>query len=212
MAPLIIPFLKKGSFRFNGKELRHFHHRYNMTWAGERCVEIPIADLYLSQVAETQVLEVGNVLSHYRPCNHMIVDKYEKGPGVQSVDIVDFESEQRFALILSISTFEHIGFDDSNEDRSGEKISQAIHCCRRLLSRAGLLVITVPVGYNPDLDRMLESERIGASCTRFLVRTAFSEWRESSKREAMKCNYGGPYPYANALAVIEFSSTDHAGQ
>src|SRR5713101_4756266 len=70
LAPLIIPLLSKKSFEFQGHRLDCFYHRYNMTWAGERCVEIPIAKSYLDQYQAGDVLEVGNVLSHYFPVQH----------------------------------------------------------------------------------------------------------------------------------------------
>lgn len=206
MAPIIIPFLPKRSFSFDGRPLSLFYHRYNMTWAGERCAEIPIALSYAAGVPSGDFLEIGNVLSHYGLEQHLVVDKYEKGPGVQSVDIVDFKATKKFSLVLSISTFEHIGFDDSNDGRSGEKIQHAISCCRRLLTPNGLLVLTVPIGYNPDLDGMLRSRSIDASRARFLIRTAFSAWREASEREAMEAQYGCPYPYGNAVAVLEFGA------
>jgi hypothetical protein len=36
------------------------------------------------------VLEVGNVLSHYFPVHHDVLDKYEKAKGVINEDVVEF--------------------------------------------------------------------------------------------------------------------------
>ena len=46
-APLIIPRLAKRNFIFEGQSLPLFYHRYNMTWANERAIEVPIAVVLL---------------------------------------------------------------------------------------------------------------------------------------------------------------------
>ncbi|MFK5282271.1 hypothetical protein ACI3PL_22195, partial [Lacticaseibacillus paracasei] len=61
-----------------------------------------------SKNAPSCILEVGNVLSNFMPCNHIVVDKFEKASGVLNVDIVDYRSTHKFDFIISISTFEHI--------------------------------------------------------------------------------------------------------
>ncbi len=81
-APLIIPRLSKAEFEFDGKSLSLFYHHYNMTWANERAVEVPIAADFLRRSAGKRVLEVGNVLSHYGDVDHTILDKYERGTGI----------------------------------------------------------------------------------------------------------------------------------
>ena len=148
-APLIIPRLAKAEFTFEGKSLPLFYHRYNMTWATERAVEVPVAGEFLRRFAGKSVLEVGNVTPHYLDTGHTILDKFESGPGIINEDIADFAPGERFDLILSVSTFEHIGFDDEADGDSGEKIAQAIATCRSLLAADGQLVLTLPLGYNP---------------------------------------------------------------
>jgi SAM-dependent methyltransferase len=204
-APLIIPRLPRNSFVFHGKSLPYFFHGYNMTWAGERCVEVPIAFNYLEQAAGKNILEVGNVLSHYRETTHDILDKFEKGRGVINEDILTFAPAKKYDLVLSISTFEHIGFDDEADEPSGKKILAAIAACRKLLSPSGRLIITVPLGYNPDLDQLVASGGLDVSAESFLRRTGFSEWQECTKGEAIKSKYKTPFPYANGIMVAEFS-------
>ena len=63
-APLIIPRLARAEFVFEGKSLPLFYHRYNMTWANERAVEVPVAGEFLRRFAGKRVLEVGNVTPH----------------------------------------------------------------------------------------------------------------------------------------------------
>jgi hypothetical protein len=61
---------------------------------------------------ERNILEIGNVLSHYFPVNHDIVDKYEKADGVINQDVVHFYSPKKYDLIVSVSTLEHVGWDE----------------------------------------------------------------------------------------------------
>jgi len=204
LAPLIIPTLPKKTFHFRGEEHPYLLHAYNMTWASERCVEVPIARSYVKQKGADKVLEVGNVLSHYGPVQHDILDKFEQGPRVINEDIVQFRPKKKFELVISVSTFEHIGYDDEAEGSSAGKIQAAINACRNLLEPGGSLVITVPIGYNPELDGMLRSDVLESARETFLKKFGKLDWRECSKDEALACKYKEPFPYANAIAVVEF--------
>ena len=64
----------------------------------------------------------GNVLLHYFPADHEIVDKYEKGDGIVNEDIVNFRPGKKYDLIVSISTLEHISW---NEEKKPKKIPGA---------------------------------------------------------------------------------------
>jgi SAM-dependent methyltransferase len=205
-APVILPCLGREPFSFRGRNYDCFYARYNMTWAGERMVEIPLGKALLEEHAGRRILEVGNVLSHYFPARHVIVDKFEAGHGVLNLDILAYEPPERFDLILSISTFEHIGFDDDTPSSSGEKILQAIGHCRRLLSPSGRLVLTFPTGYNPELDELLRSGRIGARRLDCLLRTAPRKWAECDLATALQHPYRARFPYGNALVVAEFTA------
>ena len=205
LAPVIIPLLPNRTFEFRGKRFACFYHRYNMTWAGERAVEIPIANSYLEQCAGKNILEVGNVLSHYFPIRHEVLDKFEQGSGVINQDIIGFMPGKQYALIISISTFEHIGFDDEAEEPSDKKIARAIAACRNLLTPDGRLVLTVPLGYNPDLNRLIVTGELGAAEETYLRRVTRLGWEPCRKDEALRCRFKTPYPYANAILVAEFS-------
>ena len=137
-----------GTFAFGTRRLAYYCHAYNHTWLNERCIEIPLALDFLRP--GMRVLEVGRVLDHYRPFPHDCVDKFE--PGAVNVDVVDYKPSENYDLILSISTLEHVGWD---EDRNREKIHVAIRHLRSLLKPGGVLVATLPTGYNQNLDEDL---------------------------------------------------------
>lgn len=173
-------------------------------------VEIPIIRTYIDRCFGRNVLEVGNVLSHYGLVNHLIIDKYEKAVGVLNLDVLDYRPEILFDLIVSISTFEHIGFDDDAVGSSRDKILSAIDHCRSLLSEGGVFVITVPLGYNPDLDSLISSGEIGSTSLSFLYRNGFSKWQQTDYATAVGHPYRHFFPYANSLAVIEFGKRNCA--
>ncbi|HUS34794.1 MAG TPA: hypothetical protein VM680_05540 [Verrucomicrobiae bacterium] len=205
-APVIIPTLPKRTFGYKGEDLPYVYHRYNMTWASERCVEVPIGRWWASRFDTRAVLEVGNVLSHYGPVQHQILDKFEKGAGVMNEDIVTFRPSNKYELIFSISTFEHIGFDDEAEGSSATKILEAIEACRSLLALSGVLVITIPINYNPELDALIAENRLPSTDRAFLFRRGYTDWVETDQASALKARYKAPFPYANAIMVAEFAS------
>jgi SAM-dependent methyltransferase len=210
-APVIIPLLRPREFEFRGRTYSCFYARYNMTWVGERMVEIPLAKDWVDAGRGRRILEVGNVLSHYFPVTHTVVDKYERcDPGLR-MDILDYCPPEPLDLILSISTFEHIGFDDESEGSSRDKILAAISHCRGLLAPAGRLVITVPTGYNPELDALVREGSLPCSEIHALIRTGRREWREGTVDEAFQHPYRHRFPYANAILVVGFSAWTTGG-
>ena len=198
-------FKSRRSFTARGVDYRYFYHAYNQTYCNERAVEIPIVWPIVQRVPPERVLEVGNVLSHYFSTRHDVVDKYERAPGVQNADVVDFRPAKAYDLIVSISTLEHVGFNEQPLEPG--KPWRAIGHLRRCLSPQGRLVITVPMGYNPHLDRMLESGRIPLDDPLCLCRISRdNRWREASWEEIRHARYGHPYRNANGLVVATFQS------
>ena len=203
-SPFVRSFLRRRDFEYRGEKLQCVYENYNVTWSNERCAEIPIAQWHLVQT-DGPVLEVGNVLGHYGPHSHTVIDKFETAPNVINEDITEWKTDKRFALIISISTFEHIGFDDAAGD-SKEKIRAAIDACCALLAPDGRLVITVPLGYNPALDELIANDTLGANQAHFLLRHGRREWSEAPRNQADGTKYGYPFPYANGLWIAEFNA------
>ena len=44
---------------------------------------------------------------------HDVLDKYEKGNNVINDDVVSFSTEVKYDLIVSVSTLEHVGWDEN---------------------------------------------------------------------------------------------------
>ena len=119
---------------------------------GERAVEVPIARWFVDDVPRSvPILEVGNVLAHHAPFPHPVVDRYERAPGVENVDVVGYRPPVPFSRILSVSTLEHVGFDESPPQPG--KFALALRgLYHEALAPGGRMLVTLPVGYNPEVD------------------------------------------------------------
>jgi SAM-dependent methyltransferase len=166
----------RGVFELDGQRYPYLYNRHKFTWLTERAVEVPVAQALVDAHAADRVLEIGNVLSHYRPQQHVVVDKYEQAPGVLNRDVLDLGGLDRFDLIVAISTLEHVGWDESPRDPA--KAKRAIDVLQSLLAPGGLLAITVPVGYNPAFDAALSSGDVPLDRAVALRRAGGTRWRE----------------------------------
>jgi hypothetical protein len=187
------------TFRFDGKEYEYLYHSYNKTWKNERGVEIPIFRELILRHQGKRILEVGNVLAHYLPVQHDVVDKYEVAPGVINQDIVEFVPPKRYDLIFSVSTLEHVGWDE--EPLNPAKLLQAIdHLRTACLAPLGTLVASLPIGYNRYFDDLLRSGKSPFTTQRFLKRASKRNyWVESDWENCRDAPYGRFV--ANALVI-----------
>lgn len=188
-------------FSYQNKEYRQFWKNYNATWLNERAVEIPIIMSIMQSFRGKRILEVGDVLSNYFPVAHDIVDKYDSAFGVIRRDAADFIPEKKYDLVVSVSTLEHIGFDETPQDP--KKISEAIKNLKtNCLNQNGTLVVTLPLGYNANLDGMLERNELPFDTIGFLKRVSkTNQWKEVSWDEARGARYNFPFPFANVVAI-----------
>ncbi|MFA5930192.1 MAG: hypothetical protein WC861_04890 [Candidatus Micrarchaeia archaeon] len=189
-------------FAFAGKEYDCFYHPYNMTWENERCVEVPVAWEAIQSAKGKRVLEVGNVLSHYFDSKHDVLDKYEVDEGVINSDIVGFSPEKKYGLVVSISTLEHVGWDE--QPRTPMKIFQAFSSIEEICTPGGRALVTLPIGYNPTVDSLLLEGKPDGWEWRFLKRISESSWKEISAQETRGIAYNTPFLGANCVAFGTF--------
>jgi hypothetical protein len=192
-----------GTFTFQGRPYHYLYHHCSTTWKNERAVEVPIILEKVQSCQGGRILEVGNVLSHYVPFQHDIVDKYEKVDGVINQDVVDFQpaENEKYDLIVSISTMEHVGWDEKPRDPM--KIPLALeNLTTKCLAPGGEIVITLPIGYNTYLDKLLKENKIRFTEQYYLKRISDdNKWIEVGVGEAREAKYGAPFPYANMVAI-----------
>ena len=139
------------------------------------------------------------MLSNYVHFQHDIVDKYEKAEGVINQDVVDFQPAEnendKYDLIVSISTIEHVGWDETPRDP--KKIPRALeNLTTKCLAPRGEIVVTLPLGYNTYLDKLLkELEKKGIE-----TRTFFIPMHEQPVFQNMGLFKGEGYPVAEELS------------
>lgn len=189
-------------FEFKNSKYRYFHHPANDTKQNERAVEIPIIRREM-EGRPLATLEVGNVLSQYFGRHKWTtIDLSEKEDSVINDDIASYNGGP-YDLIISISTFEHLGIEDGRD--KFKSIDAVENCMYSLLSPGGRLFFTVPVGYNIVLDSWLMYRWPGKS--RYMVRTTSDNlWLECNRDIAERMKYAKPYPSANAIIVGEYIS------
>ena len=196
------------TFSFSGKEYEYFIHKYSCTWSNERAVEIPIFKRILLEALDKdqRILEIGRVFNHYLKNNGRwtVLDKYEFNPDTLNEDIVDYKvafERDKYDLIISVSTMEHVGFE---EDGDLGKVDRAIdNILNNVLSEDGLFIFSVPLGYNPSLDEKIFSGKLSTKHVKYLKRDARMRWHEATSEEVRGSVYGDPwYVSANGLAIV----------
>ncbi len=196
-------FSDSKKFSFQNQKYDYFHHPYNT--GGERTVEVPIIWKVVEEYRASQkrILEVGNVLSHYFPVSHTVVDKYEPGEGVINEDIVTYNPSEKYDLIVSISTLEHVGWDE--KPKEPEKILKAIERLKDLLAPKGKMIVTLPLGYNTEMDKYLKEGKINFSKIYLMKRvTKSNKWVEKRFKRVPDAEYGKPFPFANVILICFF--------
>ncbi|MEK7263731.1 MAG: hypothetical protein AAB071_04385 [Bacteroidota bacterium] len=193
-------YTKKEEFTFHSHIYNYFFHNYNATWENERAVEIPIILAALSSLKGKKILEVGNVLQHYGFTGHDVVDKYEGGVNVLNSDIADFKPVQKYDCIVSISTLEHVGWDE--EPREPKKFNDAIrNISENCLAKGGTLIVTLPVGYNSYVDKYLAKQPSALGELFFLKKVSKRIWEEVPYEKVRDTKYNYPFSASNAICI-----------
>ena len=192
---------RRGSFRLDGEDYPYLFHCYKATWLTERAVEVPVVQRIVDR-EPGRVLEVGNVLSHYRAQRHVVVDKYEEAPGILNRDVLELGDLGVFELVVAISTLEHVGWDE--QPRRPEAALEAVQALRDRLAPGGRLVLTHPVGYNPHLDDALRSGAVPLARMGALRRAGRrTRWEQVPSDAAWRVRYDFLLYSARAVVFAE---------
>ncbi|MHB8519339.1 MAG: SAM-dependent methyltransferase [Limisphaerales bacterium] len=204
VSPLVLMLLGKRQFQLNQLVFQYYYSHRFTTWSNERCVEVPVGLDALGRYKSENILEIGNVLSQFIKVRHTVLDKYQESPVTKVVneDICTVDLKRKYDLILSISTLEHVGYDEGDDDEiTRKKTKMAFQNCLNHLSEGGCFLVTIPIGYNPVMTDMLEKRELCMETEFYMHRVRYSTWRECDRATALTCCYGKPYPCANALYI-----------
>ncbi|MDP8248635.1 MAG: methyltransferase domain-containing protein [Candidatus Tritonobacter lacicola] len=198
-------YIKDGYFEMGNEKYKYFYHLYNATFRKERAVEIAIAKIFLENFKGKEILEVGNVLNYYTKYPHDVIDKYEKGDGVINEGIVGYDPGKKYDLIISISTLEHIGWDERPVEHN--KVLKALKSMENLLNPGGEMLVTVPLGYNSDIDNLINEKKLNFTKSYFLKKISKdNKWQEVAYEKVKDPKYDFKFSRANEIFIGIFKN------
>lgn len=170
-------------------------------WRTERCVELALGKSALAAHGPDRSLEVGNVMPLAGVSGHTVVDKYEVGDRVVNEDIVDYAPGRRYRLVVSLSTLEHVGWDEVPRDPA--KAVLALERMSVLVDDDGALLVTIPVGVRRDLESAFVTAAGSTfdSVTLLVRRSRRPRWEARPLSELPGVLYGRPFPCGNGVLV-----------
>jgi len=73
---------------------------------------------------------------------------------------------------------------------------------KNYLSDKALFIITIPLGFNAELDNVIFENKLPFKQIYYLRRTSRNnKWQECSKNDVLDAKFGYPFICANALAI-----------
>lgn len=195
------------TFAYWDVELRYCRAPYNNAGLNERAVEVPIAQWFVGQQQiGTAGLEVGAVLQHYTPAGWTVLDRYEPG-AMLNVDV--FDHHGTYDWIVSISTLEHVRWDEPGLGRCSDGSMKALAHLHSLLRPGGQMLVTTPFGWQVFWDSAILDGRLPVEpvrqCSMTRVRlTDPVEWVQA--HELTHRRYAMTSIWAESVWVAEFSA------
>jgi hypothetical protein len=104
-----------------------------------------------------------------------------------------------FPLIVTISTLEHVGWDETPRQPGKHRV--AISRLKDCLKPGGQLVATFPLGYNLEMDADLFSGQLGFDELYYFRHITRETWQQASAGEVRGAQYNTPFRAANALVL-----------
>jgi hypothetical protein len=200
---LALPFVLAGPRRtinIAGVDIPLVYEFRRWAWRSERAIELGLGLAALEAHSSENVLEVGNVMPLAGRAGHTVVDKYERAPGVINEDILDFSPGRHYALALSLSTVEHIGWDEVPQEP--EKAWAAVNTISDLVERQGSLLITIPIGCHTQLEANFVGDATPFDNVLLLVkRSRLARWEKRPLGERRNVRYGAPYANGNGILI-----------
>lgn len=194
-------------FTFEGRRYKYFPS------GSDRTIEVPIAAEAARRHSAkgNKILEVGRVLPRYYKFKETVVDKFE---GPIKEDILTWKPPHEFNLIISISTVEHIWWDELKSykpwggsiPRTAGKSTEAIHRMLTFLARGGEMLCTWPIAHNPPLDADLFAGKFPTAHVAYMRRISHktNQWTMSNEAEAKVAKMWKPFPAGNVVAIVRW--------
>ena len=199
-------------FQYKNLDFEFYDHSHNTTILNERAIECSLAFDFIEKVKD--FIEIGCVMPHYTDHKQPCYDLTEKHINCINKDASELDIKGK--NILSISSIEHFGTQDYG--MKGIDSKKGIEFLKKILSQCNKYFLTVPIGYNRDIDNFIFSNVPNA---RFLSKdhnSTVNNWSEKTAKELTESekSYGAKgntknYGWANTVCIIEnFINEDQA--
>lgn len=212
------------TFNFKNHKLSYIQqtkpHLDPIPHIGERTIEIPIANLYLSKMDKDKLVELGAVLPWWqipegreksadKPVDYVgwpvidIADSYSK-----SIRIDGCQFDYTGKHVISISTIEHFGQAGAYGIQKEERDSKGIQVLDKIIAESEKFFITWGMGQNLKLDQyadhLLELEiPKAAKYDLFMMKqiNPHNRW-ELLETPDFSLGYNHPFQWANGVIFI----------
>lgn len=172
----------------------------------ERSLELAIADLWLPE-SGSDVWEIGAVTPYYWPGRvRHVVDPVDKHSFVTERSSF-LDRSYAGCRVLSISTFEHIGYPQYGLPADSELVAKAFV---KLFGESPCFLITTPAGYNPVADAFVgDTANLPEDVVhRYFERSLIgNDWRQLPHAPSVRPPYGrpsfSPQAWANGVSILE---------
>jgi hypothetical protein len=205
MEPVLQSPLGEHSFTLAGQDYRYFvgNIEDDSPSTNERAVEIAVVRKELERFGRLQAaIEIGNALSHYFPIGHRVISAESEAhyqTATWKEDLVEFQPPFAPELVISIGALGRVG-----HPLEPQRVTMAIENIISWLAPGGLLLFTVPMGYNPGVRAYLDAVHSYPITVHCMRRTTIDNlWVQTSYEEVRNISYGRPFPCANAIAIVE---------
>lgn len=195
----------RAPLRFNLFETPLLYHQQTIpsdtvAHIGERTIEIPISNKWLSYYSDTDIVEIGAVIPYYNShITHEVIDLYDAYDKSIRIDAADASYKNK--CVLSISTLEHIGMlDYGNTEFDDEKATLVL---KKILTEADNYLISWPIGYNRTLDNTLRNLSHADYNFNIIMLKQINQYNKWQVIDIdWTIQFGTPYQWANGVLFV----------
>jgi len=138
---------------------------YNDPHTNERTIEIGLG-LWFKEHFQNEVVELGAVIPYYDSTEHTVFDMHDPHKRAEKMDFTNLNvlsDVLRNKNVFSLSTIEHIGFNDYS--KSHGKLPESEHkngflVLQKIIDNCRNYLITFPMNYNKVLDNLVENSNL----------------------------------------------------
>lgn len=166
---------------------------YNSPDSNERKVELPVLFWFIENYSEN-LIEIGEVSSFYREPEHKVYDLVNQHEKTIIKDGIDIDYTN--ANVVSVSTIEHVGHGDYDHPKEEGKAWKLFEKIRK---EAKNYLISFPVGYNRDLEKVLTENNVEYI---LMKRDENNKWTSVKDQYFSDFKFCDPYYAGNAVALL----------